>query len=95
MLVYPNYHLIILNLFITIHIDEHYNQFIPFQTTVDKFLFGGYTSGTLRLLKDELNGRWKKALGSLIKIPYAIQPLQNGELAFGAMKSKNGTIRHE
>ena len=68
---------------------------IRFQTTVDKFLFGGYTSGTLRLLKDELNGRWKKALGSLIKIPYAIQPLENGELAFGAMKTKNGTIRHE
>ena len=65
------------------------------QTTVDAFLFGGYTSGTLRLLKYELNGRWKDSLKSLIKIPYAIQPLPNGELAFAALKTKNNTIRHE
>ena len=71
------------------------SNYIYFQVTVDQYLFSGYTSGTLRLLKNELNGRWKNALKSMIKIPYAIQPLNNGELAFAALKTTNNTLRHQ
>ena len=62
------------------------------QVTVDEFLFGGFNTGTLRLLKRELID---KNLASGKMVPYVIQKGKNDDLYFAALNTKSNTTHNE